>query len=215
MEFLSKDFDFERKIFPVNLVLQTPKSAQAGFSEKGANNYVLANLAFDPTTAYHEYRMDLIPGKVIFYADGQQLATMNTSFTPIEPGHMILTHWSNGNTGWTAGPPAIDAPLSVSYVKAYFNSSDAKRQQQAAARCDLTKPDPICTIPDQMYAPDLAASNPSNNSKSAAEVLFFTDEPETRAGQIFYDKNDGHSEFVLSRLMVCMLMLSFGVAFFS
>lgn len=209
MEFLSKDFDFDKKVFPVNLVLQTPKSASAGFSEIGANNYIVTNLTFDPTTAFHEYRMDLLPGRVVFYADSQPLATMNTSFAPTEAGHMILTHWSNGNTGWTAGPPTTDATMSVSYVKAYFNSSDSKRQLDSWSRCDLSgkSTEPVCIIPDQSFAPDLGASNPANTSQSAAEVYFFTHDQNASKGQIYYDKSGADLSFSSSRVLGCGLAL--------
>jgi len=213
MEFLSKDFDYENKHFPVNLIMQTPRSASQGFSEIGANNYIVANLSFDPTTAYHEYRMDLLPGRVVFYADTEELATMITPFEPTEAGHMILTHWSNGNPTWTAGPPVTDATMSVSYVKAYFNSSDAKRQLQSWSRCDLSgkSTEPVCNIPDQKFAPDLERSNPANASRSAAEVLFFTDEKDTSKGQVYFDKNDAIRGGI-SATLCFVLLLSYLVA---
>lgn len=217
MEFLSKQFDYEKKVFPVNLVLQTPKSASAGFSEVGANNYVVANLSFDPTTAYHEYRMDLLPGKVVFYADSAPLATMNTNFTPTEPGHMILTHWSNGEPAWSAGPPVTDALMSVSYVKAYFNSSDTKRQAQSWSRCDLSgkSVEPVCMIPDQKFAPDVNAQNADNASRSAADVGFFTDEKDKSKGQVYFNKNgaEGIKLGLGMKLvsLVCMSVIAFFV----
>jgi beta-glucanase (GH16 family) len=168
----------------------------------------VANLTFDPTAAFHEYRMDLIPGGVVFYADGQQLAKMVTSFAPTEPGHMILTHWSNGNNLWSGGPPRVDAVMSVSYVKAYFNSSAPERQKLARSRCrDATLPEAVCKIPDQIVAPDLRAEGASGSGKSsAADVGFFIDQPDARAGQIFYDKNDA-SMFVRSGVLVYMVLV--------
>ncbi|KAK8917668.1 hypothetical protein VCV18_010131 [Metarhizium anisopliae] len=47
---------------------------------------------------------------------------------PSSGGHVILQHWSNGNQLWSGGPPASDAAIVVKSVKAYFNSSDAKKR---------------------------------------------------------------------------------------
>lgn len=206
MEFLSQQYDFDKKIFPVNLVLQTPKSASQGFSEKGPNNYVLANLTFDPTTAFHEYRMDFVPGKVVFIADGETLAVMNTSFVPSEPGHMILTHWSNGNEWWTKGPPTEDAKMTVAYVKAYFNSTQPDRQKRYVSSCrDPAIPSALCKIPHQTRAPDPGIII---DNRSAAAVPFFTDNPDLAKGQIYFQKS-GVTVLKLSvsdSLMFMMLM---------
>jgi len=43
------------------------------------------------------------------------------------PGHTVMNHWSNGNTGWSGGPPTEDAVASIMYVKMYFNRSHPLR----------------------------------------------------------------------------------------
>lgn len=171
MEFLSSQFRTENNTFPVNLVLQSAQSAAQGFNAAGTGNFIVANLPFDPTTGFHEYRIDLVPGKVIFYADSQVLATMESSAVPTRPGHLVLTQWSNGNSLWSAGPPVKDSVMTVSYIKSYFNSSLASRQQDFAKRC--TKPNAqraVCAIPDQKVAPD--PDGPSGNS--SANTYFFS-----------------------------------------
>lgn len=213
MEFLSQQYDFEKKLFPVNLVLQTPKSASQGFSEKGPNNFVLANLAFDPTTAFHEYRIDFVPGKVLFFADGKVLAIMNTTFTPSEAGHMILTHWSNGNEYWSRGPPTEDATMVIAYVKAYFNSSDPARAKQYVSNClNPTITDAVCLIDHQNRAPDPSVTV---DNRSAAEVFFFTDYPPLVKGQIYYEKSGVTIlKLSLSESMMFMMLLSIFAAIF-
>ncbi|KAL2123334.1 hypothetical protein VTJ04DRAFT_3789 [Mycothermus thermophilus] len=125
IEFLSKDFSPSRSHFPVNLVLQSRRSAEAGHDASGTENFVQTTLPFDPTADFHEYRIDYLPGMVVFYADGAPLATMTSaSGVPTTAGHLILSHWSNGNPLWSGGPPREDAVLKVRSVKAYFNSSD-------------------------------------------------------------------------------------------
>lgn len=81
---------------------------------------------------------------------------------------MILQHWSNGNPLWSGGPPPRDAVLTVSYVRAYFNSSTVARRSDWASRCrDSTAPGATCQIPS---APNVrnpsffsAMSNMTNN----------------------------------------------------
>ncbi|KAI0123823.1 glycoside hydrolase family 16 protein [Xylariales sp. AK1849] len=138
MEFLSSEFNRANNSYPVNLVLQTPSSMSAGYDAAGTGTFIRRNLPFDPSAGFHEYRFDFLPGRVLFYADNALLASMNDSAgaVPTSPGHLILSHWSNGNDGWSQGPPARDATTTVAYVKAYYNSSDESRQGAFRSRCD-------------------------------------------------------------------------------
>ncbi|KAL2270416.1 hypothetical protein VTJ83DRAFT_2600 [Remersonia thermophila] len=179
MEFLSRDFDPAANRFPVNLVLQSPASADAGHDASSADstaagNFVQANLPFDPTADFHEYRFDYLPGLVVFYADGVPLASMSASASgaavPSSAGILMLSHWSNGNPLWSGGPPEVDSALQVKSVKAYFNASSVpghrqRREEPGASRCvDPAAPGAVCRIPDVV---------PGN--RSAAE-WFFTEQ---------------------------------------
>lgn len=187
MEFLSSEFIPENNTYPVNLVLQSEQSVLAGYNAAGTGNYVVANLPFDPTDGFHEYRIDFIPGNVIYYADGHQLAKMNTSAVPTSPGHIILTQWSNGNPLWSSGPPSQESLITVSYVKAYFNSSDPARQSAFASRCkDPSTSGAVCAIPDQVGPPD-TGNNPS--SAGNASAFFFSDQKNMTVGQTIYHQN--------------------------
>jgi hypothetical protein len=187
MEFLSSQFVPENKTFPVNLVLQSAQSVQAGFNAVATGNYIVANLPFDPTDGFHEYRIDFLPGNVIFYGDGTILGTMNTSAVPTMPGHMILTQWSNGNPLWSFGPPPTESVITVSYVKAYFNSSDPARRTDWAKRCKSpTSIGATCVIPDQTSAP---GTGPSNGNNSAASTYFFSDDKNKTNNQTVYHKS--------------------------
>ncbi|KAL8970579.1 MAG: hypothetical protein Q9197_003741 [Variospora fuerteventurae] len=106
---------------------------------------------FRPDFGYHEYRFDWIPGRITFYTDGK-LIWETEKGVPSEAGGLILNHWSNGDPGWSNGPPAKDAHMEFSYVKAYFNTtSDAGYK----TRCqDRSKPDAICKVPDQTSPPE-------------------------------------------------------------
>jgi hypothetical protein len=153
MEFLSREFDAKNKVYPVNLVIQSEASKQAGYDASKTGTYKVVNLTFDPTLEFHEYRFDYLQDRILFYADSQLLAEMNGSSVPSGPGHLILQHWSNGNPLWSGGPPKEDAVLTVSYVKAYFNSSDSDTQSSweescQKARSDSSSNQTVCEIPD-------------------------------------------------------------------
>ena len=149
MEFLSKEFDPERSVYPVNLVVQSPASAEDGYDAAKVGNHVRAELPFDPTKGFHEYRFDFVPGEVYFYADGREIGKIRSDAVPTSSEHLILQHWSNGNSGWSGGPPAQDTFITVRYVKAYFNSSDTEQQADWKRQCARASgPKTICEIPD-------------------------------------------------------------------
>ncbi|KAG6009562.1 hypothetical protein E4U43_008701 [Claviceps pusilla] len=126
MEFLSREFDVAARIFPINLVIHSRESMRDGYDASKSGSLRRVELSFDPTSAFHEYRFDYLPGRVIFYADGHVLAEMGGEWVPSSAGHLILQHWSNGNTLWSGGPPSSDAVVLVKSVRAYFNSSTAQ-----------------------------------------------------------------------------------------
>ncbi|KAI2470594.1 glycoside hydrolase family 16 protein [Annulohypoxylon bovei var. microspora] len=149
IEFLSSEFNRNNNTFPVNLVLQSQESKNAGFDASKTDDFRKVNLPFDPTAAFHEYRIDFLPDRVLFYADAELLAEMNGTGVPSTAGNLQVSHWSNGNVGWSQGPPKTDATTTISYVKAYFNSSLESRQDDYKMRCkDPSAPTAICAIPE-------------------------------------------------------------------
>ncbi|EME85748.1 glycoside hydrolase family 16 protein, partial [Pseudocercospora fijiensis CIRAD86] len=108
----------------VNLVIQSPQSAAQGYAS--GPDFINKSLEFEPASGYNEYRFDWLPERVDFYANGQLLTTV-TRNVPRNAGKLHISHWSNGNPGWSAGPPEQDAVMVVSYVKAYFNTSSSVR----------------------------------------------------------------------------------------
>ena len=202
MEFLTEEFDREQQIFPVNLVIQSRQSLQAGFDASKTGTYQRFNLTFDPTEAFHEYRFDFVPGKVFFYADSEIVAQMNGSAVPSHPGHVILQNWSNGNPLWSGGPPVTDADLTVSYAKAYFNSSDTGQQQEFNKRCAGAAGDQtLCIIPD------VTAANATTGG------TFFSEQDTSHDGGHQTDsKGDRGEDSGSSRLDESLVMLLVAVA---
>ena len=163
MEFLSAEYNSSSH--PVNLVLQSPDSARNGFNAAGTGTFDIHQLPFSPSDGFHEYRFDWSPSSVVFYADGVVMQTM-TKAIPTSPGHITLSHWSNGDPAWSAGPPEQDAIITVEYLKGYFNSSDTQRQKDWAHRCpNVAAVNATCAVPDLKAAP---------NGNQSANTYFFT-----------------------------------------
>jgi hypothetical protein len=138
MEYLSRQNENKNDSSPINLVIQSPASADANCNAINTSTFRIQNLPFKPSDGYHEYRFDWTPERIVFFADGQLLQEFENTFdgdTPDAPGTLMLNHWSTGNPGWSGGPPAQDAVLTLSYVKAYFNSSDAARKSEWRGAC--------------------------------------------------------------------------------
>ena len=107
---------------------------------------------------------------------------MNGSAVPRTPGHLLLSHWSNGNPGWSKGPPTSDATTTVSYVKAYYNSSLDSRRADYSARChDPTSKGAICDVPNN----DARYFFTYHPNKAVNQTTYTNDEDdENAAGQL-------------------------------
>lgn len=207
MEFLSEQFDVANNVFPVNLVIQSAESVSAGYDAAATGNFIVANLSFNPSSAFHEYRIDFVPGKVHFYADSELLGSMDGAAIPTQPGHLILSQWSNGNALWSSGPPVSDAVMAVSYVKAYFNSSSLESLNNATDRCSKNShsSSSVCEIPSQVQAPDPAGPDGHNT----AATFFFSNEKNMTVGQMVY--RQGASSLLFPWALI-MLVLFAGLA---
>ncbi|ROT38855.1 concanavalin A-like lectin/glucanase [Sodiomyces alkalinus F11] len=148
LEFLTKEFDPGNNTFPLNLVVHSLESQADDYDPVEAGSFVKVQLPFNPTTAFHEYRFDYLPGRIIFYADGDTIAEMDGPGVPTAGGHLILQHWSSGNPLWSGGPPTEDAVLNIRYVKAYFNSSSVERREELARGCTDSATQNVCDIPN-------------------------------------------------------------------
>lgn len=144
MEFLSKQFDTGGI---VNLVNQSPESEAAGFNAAYTPGYDVQKLPFRPDEDFHEYRFDWIPGSISYYADNVLLRVF-THDIPNSPGHMVLNHWSNGDAGWSAGPPVQDTAITIQYTHLYFNSSEPRELKRFNTACPDYDAAKVCNIQD-------------------------------------------------------------------
>ena len=208
MEFLSKDFDHSKNTYPVNLVLQSRAAAAHGYDASQTDNFIKANLPFDPTADFHEYRIDYNPSEILFYADRELLGKINGSNAPSpnSHGHLILSHWSNGNPKWSGGPPKEDAALVIRYVKAYFNSTEPKRTQDWSGRCKNAKAETsVCKIPVV------------TREKQTAKDYFFSDYADKAKNQTVYEPTSGARTFeaaVSWTVILVFLMVGYSGGFF-
>jgi hypothetical protein len=173
MEFLSLEHQNSSDSGTVHLVIQSEENKKLGYVEAGSPDYNFHSLDFSPAFGYNEFRFDWLPDRVDFYANGEIIKTI-TDNIPSSPGSLHIAHWSNGNQGWSAGPPTEDAVMTVSYVKAYFNSSDPHNTKKSLRGCQVgVRPgERGCPIPDQTTPP-----NPSGmNGNETAQTYFFSRE---------------------------------------
>ncbi|KAF5006007.1 hypothetical protein FDECE_7581 [Fusarium decemcellulare] len=73
------------------------------------------------TSTEHEYRIDWTPGRVQFFVDGVK-KWETTQDVPTYPGPWIWNNWSNGDDGWSAGPPAQTAVFKIKKIDMFYNT---------------------------------------------------------------------------------------------
>lgn len=86
--------------------------------------YTTYPIPSDAHTNAHEYRTDWTAGFVAFYIDGQEVHRFTTN-VPTEAGTWIWNNWSNGDKGWSVGPPASDNILKISKIEMYYNTTSS------------------------------------------------------------------------------------------
>ncbi|KAM0239565.1 hypothetical protein ACHAP5_008211 [Fusarium lateritium] len=76
----------------------------------------------NPTSTEHEYRIDWTANLVTFYVDGvKQWSTKKD--VPNVAGPWIWNNWSNGDKGWSAGPPKQNAVFKIKKIEMYYNTA--------------------------------------------------------------------------------------------
>jgi len=196
---------------PMNMVVQSPQSVSQGFNAAGTPGFDVVGMPFLAAEGYHEYRFDWLPERIDFYVDGSMVWTGN-SFVPDGPGRLIMNHWSNGDPNWSGGPPAEDAVMTVSYVKAYFNTTNTTRTTQWSGACANTWEGRTCELPDQKTSID--PTGPSGNI--TGNTLFFDQQAGGEVNQTVYpgataatSEASNHFPFDLKKILGYMLLSGF------
>ncbi|GIZ46952.1 hypothetical protein CKM354_001005400 [Cercospora kikuchii] len=175
MEFLSRQTvpTTSNNNSSINLVIQSPDSARKGYAS--GPDFILKSLSFDPTIGYNEFRFDWFPSHVDFFANSVLLHRMEGNVPKGQPGALHVSHWSNGNEGWSGGPPERDAVLRVGYVKGYFNVSGSEGEGWRG-RCEAAREGEreVCKVEDQVVPPDPGVGN--------GETVFLTEQGGSQSG---------------------------------
>lgn len=79
----------------------------------------------DITTTIHEYRLDWVPGRTSFYLDGVLQKSFTTN-VPTQAGPWLWNHWTNGDEGWSVGPPAVDSLFRIRDIVMYYNRTSTE-----------------------------------------------------------------------------------------
>ncbi|CCF40237.1 hypothetical protein CH063_02304 [Colletotrichum higginsianum] len=90
----------------------------------GIKTYNAVTPPSNPTTTEHEYRLDWTPGRVRWFVDGVEIWT-TTGDVPSTTGPWVFNNWSNGDKGWSAGPPATQADFKIKDIYMYYNTAAA------------------------------------------------------------------------------------------
>jgi hypothetical protein len=140
----------------------------------------------------------LAPERIVFFADGQLLQEFENTFdgdTPDAPGILMLNHWSTGNPGWSGGTSAQNAVLTLSYVKAYFNSSNTTRGIEWRGACGDQWQGQTCQIPD--FPPGGIAPE-SSGALNSGKTEFFMYQDGNVNQTMYPAATGGSSAFLLS-----------------
>lgn len=111
--------------------LRTPQAYFAvhpGLTEHGRASSLTHgnwNFSFDPTTDYHEYRFDWLPGLVTFYIDSVERYRMTTNILD-KPGRFMFNHWTDSNANFSQGPVKENAFLFIKNMTFFFNSTESQ-----------------------------------------------------------------------------------------
>lgn len=101
---------------------------------------------FNPTAAFHKYRIDWAYDRSEMWVDGKLKATL-TKQVPTHAGEILINNWSNGDPTWSQGPPTKNVLLRVKNVQLYFNHTNAAENVQFAKRCaQATSVNRVCHI---------------------------------------------------------------------
>ncbi|KAF8131339.1 concanavalin A-like lectin/glucanase domain-containing protein [Mycena galopus ATCC 62051] len=118
IEFLSADPNYYQEVHYTN---------QPGSDADATESVEVSGADF---TTFGVHRIDWLPSETIYsYAgtsDSGASITSSTTITvnvPTTPSEFVLNVWSNGDPGYSQGPPTADAIATVQYVHLYFNST--------------------------------------------------------------------------------------------
>ncbi|KAM0713438.1 hypothetical protein Q7P37_010400 [Cladosporium fusiforme] len=87
----------------------------------GKSTHDMSDAPEDAFSAVHNYRIDWDGGETSsFYLDGEQKYEFTTN-VPTNDSSFLWNNWSNGDQGWSAGPPKEDAVFKIQKIVMAYN----------------------------------------------------------------------------------------------
>ncbi|KAK7056750.1 hypothetical protein VNI00_002467 [Paramarasmius palmivorus] len=119
IEFLSSDADYYQRVSYTNQPGRFPNGEVDPDAHK---DVVISGADF---TTFGTHRIDWLPSRTTYSYAGSGLTSSTTisKNVPTTPSEFILNVWSNGDPGFSKGPPQADAIATVQWVHLYFNST--------------------------------------------------------------------------------------------
>ncbi|KAH7108290.1 hypothetical protein BKA62DRAFT_17326 [Auriculariales sp. MPI-PUGE-AT-0066] len=99
--------------------------------------YPDANSATSPTSAFHNYTIAWIPATGTRYYYDNQALNGPTKYTSANPSSIILNHWTNGDHGFTQGPPAQEAVMRVKRVTGFYAAPGETEMPAGCSEADV------------------------------------------------------------------------------
>jgi len=93
-------------------------------------DYKKLRISFDPTAAFHEYRFDWYPEKVVYFIDGDSVAVL-THNVPDASCSIMLNFWSANMPDWGGPAPTKDACMYVDYMRYYSDPATAASRKMS------------------------------------------------------------------------------------
>lgn len=83
------------------------------------NDNTIVPFPADPTTAFHSYTIAWLQSGTQYLFDGTPLKGPS-QFTSVSASSIVVNHWTNGDHGFTQGPPATDAVMQLQRFYGYY-----------------------------------------------------------------------------------------------
>ncbi|PNS15492.1 Beta-glucanase [Sphaceloma murrayae] len=112
----NQETDIEILTKDLSKVWFTNQALEPGTDETSTSSPAPKTIA----SAFHEYRIDWLPKRTVFYIDGVRKAEL-TSNVPTEPTSWLWNNWANGNPSWSGAAPTNVSDLRIKSITAYWN----------------------------------------------------------------------------------------------
>jgi hypothetical protein len=112
---------------------------------------------------FHDWSFVWLPDIVHFGLDASYRRSLTTN-VPQAPGRLALSHWSDGNPNYSLGPPTQNSTVTVSFLWAVYNDTNADPLTCKTASS-------ACTVTNGIFQGSTASGGVNNNNPMSPAVL--------------------------------------------